>query len=323
MCRGWEQFVFDNDSADPSESAAYIQYWLINFGPNCPEGAGWTPYQNSCFRNSEEKIASVPQKLEALAQISLKGEVAGDMDTVTLSLTPDTLISAEAHTVLGLQQKWQDAEFNVFGFCCSGTANFNKGSTIIVRTSVDQGGIDAPTCVSNAGTTGEQNNLTLVAPCCPIAGVTSRSPAILFTASNAAGAKSLCACPAGEVWNPSSAVCQPSCTIPGQGVAFGKCPDQPRNACGGFGPITGGPGSFGEPCGVEGSGRIVCDSPNTTVCQFAKNACGGNATTIHDAPGEGSAQPGNSCGCSNGNRGFYYCTASKEVACGCSIPNPR
>ena len=52
---------------------------------------------------------------------------------------------------LNLSQYWQQAELNVFGDCCSSQANFNRGSTIVVRTSVNNGSLNAPSCYSAGG----------------------------------------------------------------------------------------------------------------------------------------------------------------------------
>ena len=58
-------------------------------------------------------------------------------------------------------QIWNTAEFNVFGAGNPGMANLtpNPGTTIVVRTNVDNGTTNPPQC-SQAGFTNEQNNLT-------------------------------------------------------------------------------------------------------------------------------------------------------------------
>ena len=76
-----------------------------------------------------------------------------------------SLYSAQGEdNVLSLAQGWHEAEFNIFGDCCLDQAVFNSGSTIVVRTSVDDGTTNAPTCV-NQSFTGETNSLDLVNPC--------------------------------------------------------------------------------------------------------------------------------------------------------------
>src|SRR5262249_51921234 len=73
--------------------------------------------------------------------------------------------------------------------CCLSQANFNSGSTIVVRTSVNSGSWTAPSC-AGGGFTGETNNLYFVkASTTPSPGVL---PAIVFTESSAASTTSPC-----------------------------------------------------------------------------------------------------------------------------------
>ena len=71
------------------------------------------------------------------------------------------------------------AEFNVFGNGVGTQAAFNIGSSISVRTSIDDGTTNAPTCV-NESETAETNNLTLVGSCAAVGGA---SPSIAFAES--------------------------------------------------------------------------------------------------------------------------------------------
>jgi hypothetical protein len=81
-----------------------------------------------------------------------------------------------------LSQGWNTAEFNVFGDCCSSQANFNTGSTIVVRTGANSGVTTAPSCVDE-GFTAETNNLTMVST--PTSQTGEAAPSIVFTESNA------------------------------------------------------------------------------------------------------------------------------------------
>ena len=185
-CLGWQQFVYTNSGA------AFMQYWLLDYG-TCP--GGWNQYGSDCYKNSS--AVSVPvQTIANLAELVLTGTVvSGGTDTVALS-TGSALYSAQGEdSVLNLAQGWQVAEFNIIGDGNASEANFNTGSTLVVKTSVENGTSNAPSCVEE-GFTGETNNLTLVtspAVCCPIGG---SSPAIVFTESNATGAISTCSSPA-------------------------------------------------------------------------------------------------------------------------------
>src|SRR5262249_76703 len=90
---------------------------------------------------------------------------------------------------LNLAQGWQAAEFNIVGDCCGSQAAFNTGSTIVVRTSVNYGSPNAPSCLGQ-GFTGETNNLFFVqASAVP---PTETLPAVVFTQSNAISATPPC-----------------------------------------------------------------------------------------------------------------------------------
>jgi FG-GAP-like repeat len=185
QCRGWQQFVDSNVEGQ----AAYMQYWLINYGTTiCP--AGWTSYiagsDKDCYTNSDAVPVPV-QPISNLANLSVTGQaVVGDVDTLVLS-TGTTLYAVQnSDSVVNLAQGWTIAEFNVVGDCCSSQANFNIGSSIVVRTSIDSGVATAPSCYGG-GFTAETNNLNFQ----PSSGTprSSTQPAIVFTqGSNATSA---------------------------------------------------------------------------------------------------------------------------------------
>ncbi|MGO9268318.1 MAG: hypothetical protein ACLQBA_26100, partial [Candidatus Binataceae bacterium] len=175
-CSGWQQFVYSN------AGFAFMQYWLLNWGTTCPNG--WFSYEHDCYTNSNSVEVPV-QTIADLAQLNLTGNAAsGGMDTITLSTGSDVYSASGEDSVLNLAAGWQQAEFNIFGDCCGSQAIFNSGSTIVVRTSLDDGTTNAPSCEED-GFTGETNNLNLVAPCGPVGGA---SPAIVFTESLDSGA---------------------------------------------------------------------------------------------------------------------------------------
>lgn len=186
-CQGWGQFVYSN------AGYAFIQYWLIGIG-TCPTtggpaATGWLQYSNSCYGNSVS--AAVPvQTIAALSQMTLTGTAAsGGSDTIALSTGNQVYTASNPDSVVDLAQGWQISEFNIFGDCCGSQATFNSGSTLVVRTSVDYGSPQAPTCAAQ-GYTGETNNLSFgPAPSVSTVG----SPAIVFTESTAGGASSTCA----------------------------------------------------------------------------------------------------------------------------------
>ncbi len=180
-CQGWQQFVFDNAGGD-----AYIQYWLIDYNATCP--SGWFTWETDCYTNSN--AVSVPaQTIANLANLRVTGEaVSGGMDTFIMAAGSALYSVQNEDSVVHLAQGWQEAEFNVFGDGNGTEANFNSGSTIVVRTSVDYGSPNAPSCVAQ-GFTGETNNLSFgTAP----AAHAEELPAAVFTESSAGRAASSC-----------------------------------------------------------------------------------------------------------------------------------
>ena len=95
-------------------------------------------------------------------------------------------VCAHAYSTTGtdsvtyLATAWKQAEFNIIGDGGGSKATFNSGSSITVKVAVSHGSTTAPTCASNAGTTGETNNLTLGS----CSGVSGATPYIQFKESN-------------------------------------------------------------------------------------------------------------------------------------------
>jgi len=172
-CLSWEQFVYSS-----GETAAFMQYWLIDYGVSCP--SGWNSFSNSCYRNSA--AVSVPQEvITTLATLKLSGKaVAAGKDTLVFTAGTEAYSTTGKDSVVDLATDWKESEFNIVGDGGGSEAVFNEGSAINVEITVTDGTTTAPTCVKNAGTTGETNNLTLKS--CKATGGTS--PHILFGESN-------------------------------------------------------------------------------------------------------------------------------------------
>jgi hypothetical protein len=184
-CVGWEQFIFSDDTRPFNGPNAFIQYWLIGFGSGCP--SGWDTRGSNCFRNSDA-IGVPGQVASNLAQMTLVGKSTTTQDAVILSTTGGDLNAVGADNVVNLQPAWNIAEFNIFGNGAGSTAIFNTGSTIVVRTAITDGTANAPSCLQTSFTA-EMNSLSLVLPCCLVAGA---EPAVVFTESDVAGATSTC-----------------------------------------------------------------------------------------------------------------------------------
>lgn len=195
-CKGLQQFVYT-----PNTGGGYIQYWLLNYGPECPKTIGgnsntnWhhpDPESEDCTRFSEFSIAGPkePPLVSELIHLSLGGTAhAGEWDVLTVRRGDTRLHAVNEDNILNLADGWRMAEFGVFGNGEGFQAEFNPGATLTVRTSVVNGTKDPPKCV-RTGVTGEENNLELVEPCCTYGGAT---PAIVFMMSSNRDAVSPCA----------------------------------------------------------------------------------------------------------------------------------
>ena len=172
-CLAWEQFVYSSQ-----ETAAFMQYWLINYGNSCP--SGWNAYSGSCYKNSA--AVTVPKEpITSLASLKLSGSaVSGGNDTLVFTAGTHAYSTTGKDSVTYLATAWKQAEFNIIGDGGGSKATFNKGSSITVKVAVTHGSTAAPSCASNAGTTGETNNLTLGS----CSGVSGATPYIQFKESN-------------------------------------------------------------------------------------------------------------------------------------------
>lgn len=273
-CVGWQQFVFDNSR---SGSSVYMQYWLIGYGPNCPQP--WWQSGNDCYRNSDE--AGGPfQDVSKLAEFRLYATAAdpnaGGRDSFYVHLPTGEMIGTTGDAnVLGLKAGWNSVEFNVFGNACSRQANFNAGVNLLAVLNYLDNTSQLPTCAGGS-TTAEMNSLTLVRPCCTLGG----PPGIMFTESNLTGAKSLCDCPLNSSWDPHKDPAQCVCKDPSQIIINGQCqigcspscPDCTEadldDGCGGICPACNGSCCSGICCNA---GDTCCSD---TCCRPA-DVCGG------------------------------------------------
>ncbi len=172
-CQSWEQFVYSS-----SETSAFMQYWLINYGNSCP--SGWNSYDGSCYKNSA--AVSVPKvAITSLANLKLSGTaVLNGTDTLVFSNGTKAYSTTGKDSVADLATAWKQSEFNLVGDGGGSAATFNKGSSVTVKVAVTHGSTTAPTCASNAGTTGETNNLKLGS----CSGFSGSTPYIQFTESD-------------------------------------------------------------------------------------------------------------------------------------------
>jgi|GEM_PF-2163747 len=192
-CKTWQQFLYSTDSdADPSNGrtpVAYIQNWFIVENAaefdlkGCP--GGWTTYPgsdyNACVSNSYVvEVPLVPVSQIDSIQLSASA-TAGSVDTVIVTINGQAYSISQNAKTLNINNVWHKSEFNIFGITGDRPViSFNPGSQVTVNVAVNDGTTRAPTCLGKAGTTFEQNNLTL-GKCTASGGA---SPSITFTQSN-------------------------------------------------------------------------------------------------------------------------------------------
>jgi hypothetical protein len=173
-CLSWAQFVYSSE-----ERSAFIQNWLIGIG-RCPDSSWINAGGGDCFKNSAAVSVSTIA-ITSLASLKMTGTAAsGGNDGLTFANGSSAFKTSERDTVTGLAGAWDESEFNIIGDGGGSEAVFNKGSSVTVEITASSGSTAAPTCISNDGTTGETNNLTLGA----CRGTGGTTPNIQFTESN-------------------------------------------------------------------------------------------------------------------------------------------
>ena len=187
-CKGWQQFLYESRSG-----TIFIQYWLEKYNASCP--AGWKTFMFPhlpaiyCWKNGPHAAPVGTQPITNLVNLRLDGKAnPGGSDTVIILVGNTTAIAANLPNVLGLGARWRAAEFMVGGDGKGGEANFNAGSTLVVRTTVHNGTPTSPTCLLK-GFTAETNNLNLVGTAAVAPGP---APAIVSAQSNVVNTPASC-----------------------------------------------------------------------------------------------------------------------------------
>jgi hypothetical protein len=172
-CTVWQQFVYATDYNTKGEAALFMQYWLIDWGSSpCPPGWRSSPSgtQTDCYKNSKS-VALPDIPITKLGDVIVNASATpGGNDVLILdyasngSTYESWYLSAEDSVALGaldISSVWHEAEYNVVGDTGGSEAQFNYGSSISVQLNIIDGSNFAPACFSQAGTTGETNNLNL------------------------------------------------------------------------------------------------------------------------------------------------------------------
>jgi hypothetical protein len=187
-CLGWQQFIYST-----TYNEVFMQYWLINYDTTCP--GGWYTYGGDCYVNSAATaLTGGPLTASNLASAALTGAAAsGGNDTVSLVDGSLAAAASNADSVVDLSAYWTTAEFAVVGDGGGSEAMFGSGSTLSVRTAVDNGSTAAPTCVLE-GFTAETNNLDLA----PTPTFTAGANPAIESLQNFAGGTPSCATAHGD-----------------------------------------------------------------------------------------------------------------------------
>lgn len=190
-CRGWSQFVYTNQpSAYHGGGNLIIQNWLLEEASSsskltCPSSWSSDSSSGGCLVNApkEFRVPNVP--ITELGDVTLSGSASSSGDSVFFSVGSHMygMQNAQSDSLTDLSQHWTEAEFNVVGNGGGDRAVFNTGATITVSVEANTGQNTAPACLRNAGSTGEENNLSFVAP--PANPQQQQYPSILFMESNA------------------------------------------------------------------------------------------------------------------------------------------
>ena len=195
-CYVWQQYIYVTTyyplTGNSQGPHAFIQDWFFadsadfkSYG--CPSGfydSGYAYTFNGgsyegCFVNSSA-VATPKVPASSLASAKLTGSAkANGNDTVTYTYNGTAYSVNQSDSMLDIASVWNQSEFNIVGDGGGSAATFNTGSSLTVKIALTDGSTAAPTCLSNAGTTGETNNLTL-GKCTASGGST---PSISFTES--------------------------------------------------------------------------------------------------------------------------------------------
>ena len=196
-CVPWVQYLMStNDiaaSADTGKSVVFIEYWLFNYGGAgktsgpCPTGFSDIEADSDGYDCEQNGAATVIYDgqipITDLDQLSMSAAAAsGGNDEATVTYKGVAYKATIPDSYTKISSVWNQAEFNVLGNWNGWQAQFNNGTVLVLESDVTDGSTAAPSCVFNAGTTGESNNLNFVpstgAPtCCPYGG---SNPSIEF-----------------------------------------------------------------------------------------------------------------------------------------------
>jgi hypothetical protein len=206
-CGAWQQYIMSTNAPksaagsgvanETNETEVFIEDWLLNYGAygklgeTCPTGwfntgrdsiLGGQGYD--CEQNTQATMISTGQlPITDLADLTLSGSAtANGTDEATVTYGGEAYKATVLDSITDIAGVWNQTEFNVVGNGGDSEAQFNNGTSIIVKIAVTDGSMSKPTCVFNSSPTGESNNLNLVSSatspvCCAYPG---SNPSIEF-----------------------------------------------------------------------------------------------------------------------------------------------
>jgi hypothetical protein len=199
LCIGWQQFDLTN-FPQQYKGHAYlgIEDWLYSttdgVAIKCPSTGGWYHSGSSkCTTESQHRLVpNVP--ITELNEVMDEALASPSGDSIILTIGGHKYAISNAQPdFLDLREHFNQAEFNIFGAENDRRAFLNPGSTVTVNLQAMTGSKTAPTCIppsKDAGTTGETNNLSFVAPS-PNPQM-QMNPSIYFTESNGSTSSARC-----------------------------------------------------------------------------------------------------------------------------------
>jgi hypothetical protein len=185
---GWQQFVFASGACG-GQDCVFLEYWLRD-QPMCPPSP-WTKVVDGTRQHC--RITSSGYLLPQQPITSLRDMVlAGSLQTngVTAAFgagsTMGSIMDSDILDLVG-NFGWTEAEFNIFGQDSASQAQLSPGTTLVVRTQIDDtaGPQHPPVCIHLLGFTRETNNLHLTGqPAITVA----QFPSITFQETNTSNA---------------------------------------------------------------------------------------------------------------------------------------
>jgi hypothetical protein len=170
---GWQQFVFAAGACG-GQDCVYIEYWLTDYDWSsthmCPNG--WDKVVDGNRIHCRHKSLGdtvAQQSITSLKEMTLSGSLQlnstsdPSQNTVTVIFAGGSgamgMIADGDFLDVGANFYWQETEFNIFGQDQASKAQLSPGTTLVVRTQIDdQAGNLLPTCIQ-LGFTRESNNL--------------------------------------------------------------------------------------------------------------------------------------------------------------------